>query len=81
MCSSMLRCRYALVTAGADPNGADRDGLTALMFAAGQGRLDLVQSLLRRAPTRPHGAYAATAWHVATTDDVIRGLRESRQRP
>jgi ankyrin repeat protein len=35
-----------LLDAGANPNLANRDGLTPLMYAAGQGRLELVRLLL-----------------------------------
>lgn len=68
-----------LLDAGADPNSRDKDGLTPLMFAAGQGRLDLVKLLLARgADVNTKAAYGITAWQLATGEEVIRTLRAAR---
>ncbi len=70
-----------LLGAGADPNAADPDGLTPLMFAAGQGRLELVQVLLAGgADVEARTAEDITAWQVATGEEVIRALWEARGR-
>ncbi len=68
-----------LLDAGADPNVKDRDGLTPLMYAAGQGRLELVKLLLARgADVEAKNADGMTAWQLATGEEVLRALREAR---
>jgi ankyrin repeat protein len=63
------------------PNSRDRDGLTPLMFAAGQGRLDLVKVLLAHgADVEAKAAGGLTAWQLATEEEVIAALREARGR-
>ncbi|TMA53279.1 MAG: ankyrin repeat domain-containing protein [Deltaproteobacteria bacterium] len=71
-----------LLDAGADPNSQGRDGLTPLMWAAGQGLLDPVTLLLRRgADVNAKASYGITAWQVAVGEDVIRVLQEARRKP
>ena len=65
-----------LLDHGADSNDRDPDGLTPLMFAAGQGRRELVELLLAHgADVNAKGAYGITARQVATGVDVIDLLR------
>ena len=54
-----------LLKAGADPNSTDRAGRTPLMFAAAQGRVELVQVLLAGvADVEAKAANGKTAWPV-----------------
>lgn len=70
-----------LLEHGADPNIADKDGLTPLMYAAGKGRLDLVKTLLAHgADVNAKGAYGITASQLAIGDDVIAALNEARKK-
>jgi ankyrin repeat protein len=68
-----------LLKAGADPNSADRAGRTPLMFAAAQGRVELVQVLLAGgAAVEAKAANGKTAWQVATGEEGMRVLSEAR---
>lgn len=70
-----------LLAAGANPNAQDRDGLTALMYAASQGRVELVKLLLAHgADVQVKNARGDTAWTLATGEEVVRALREARKR-
>ncbi len=71
--------------AGIDPNAADRQGYTALMFAAGWGRADIARLLLRAKadPNIERGEHGTALNSAARngSSDVLKILLERKPKP
>ena len=77
-----LECAKALLGAGADINKQDNHGETPLMYAAANGKIEVVRELLKRGAKKElkvtSGYYAGkTAYDKASNEEIKALLRGS----